>query len=230
MHSIHVLQQTGHANDGFLDFNALFRVIWPLNVVILSSMKTPVVIAVVGLPGAGKTEATARFVNHQFVRVGFNDIFYEEFDRWGLARNENNEQYVRVEMRNKLGRTVLAERALPVIEQAVQGGKHVLIESLYAWWDYTFLKERLGDRFQVLAIYAPPTLRYARLAVRPERPYIAELAHCRDYRQIETLEQAGPIAMADWTIQSTGTKEELHAAVDALIQDILQGGTEQGKS
>jgi hypothetical protein len=53
-------------------------------------MKTPIIIAVVGLPGAGKTEATARFVKHQFARVGFNDIFYEEFDRWGLERNQNN--------------------------------------------------------------------------------------------------------------------------------------------
>jgi dephospho-CoA kinase len=193
-------------------------------------MKTPVIIALVGLPGAGKSEATTCVGKHRFVRIGFNDIFYEEFDRWGLERNENNEQYVRVEMRNKLGRTVLAERALPFIEQAVQGGKDVLLESLYAWWDYTFLKERLGDRFQVLAIYAPPALRYARLAVRPERPYNAELAHYRDYSQIEALQQAGPIAMADWTIPSTGTKEELHAAVDALIQDILRRGKEESTS
>ena len=191
---------------------------------VLSYMKTPAVIAVVGLPGAGKTEATTRFVEQQFVRVGFNDIFYEEFDRWGLERNETNEQFVRVEMRNKFGRTILAERALPIIEQALHEGKHVLIESLYAWWDYTFLKERLGERFKTLAIYAPPALRYARLAVRPERPYSEELAHSRDYAQIESLQQAGPIAMADWTIQSTGTKEELHAAVDALIQVIVQGG------
>jgi dephospho-CoA kinase len=191
-------------------------------------MKTPVIIAVVGLPGAGKTEATTRFVKHHFVRVGFNDIFYEEFDQWGLERNEINEQLVRVEMRNKFGRTVLAERALPIIEQAVQGGKHVLIESLYTWWDYTFLKERLRERFHVLAIYAPPTLRYARLAVRPDRPYSEGLARLRDYTQIESLQQAGPIAMADWTIQSTGTKEELHAAVDAFIQDILPRGTEKG--
>jgi dephospho-CoA kinase len=125
-------------------------------------------------------------------------------------------------MRKKFGLTVLGERALPTIEKAVQGGNHVVIESLYTWWDYTSLKERLGERFQVLAIYAPPDLRYTRLAVRPERPYNEELARSRDYRQIESLQQAGPIAMADWTIQSTGTKEELFAAVDALIKDILQ--------
>ena len=141
-----------------------------------------------------------------------------------LEKSQNNEQFVCVEMRNKFGRTILAERALPIIEQALHEGKHVLIESLYAWWDYTFLKERLGERFKTLAIYAPPALRYARLAVRPERPYSEELAHSRDYAQIESLQQAGPIAMADWTIQSTGTKEELHAAVDALIQVIVQGG------
>jgi len=185
-------------------------------------MKTPVVIAVVGLPGAGKTETSARFVKHQFVRVGFNDLFYEEFDRWGLERNETNEQSVRDGMRKKDGLTVLAERALPIIEQSVQGGRHVLIESLYTWWEYKFLKERLRERFQVLAIYAPPCLRYARLADRPERPYNAELARSRDCAQIESLQQAGPIAMADWTIQNTGTKQELFTRVAALIQDILQ--------
>jgi hypothetical protein len=36
-------------------------------------MRTPVIITVVGLPGAGKTEATTRFVKHQFVRVGFTE-------------------------------------------------------------------------------------------------------------------------------------------------------------
>jgi dephospho-CoA kinase len=190
-------------------------------------MSTPVIIAVVGLPGAGKSEATTRFLKHQFVRVGFNDIFYEEFDRWGLERNETNEQFVRVEMRKKFGLTVLAERALPVIEQAVHAGKHVLIESLYTWWDFTLLKERIGERFRVLAIYAPPALRYARLAVRPERPYNQELAHSRDYTQIEAQQQAGPIAMADWTIHSNGTKEELYAEVDELIQVIIQRGTEK---
>jgi dephospho-CoA kinase len=191
-------------------------------------MNAPVIIAVVGLPGAGKTEATTRFVAHQFVRVGFNDIFYEEFDRWGLERNEDNEQFVRVELREKFGLTVLAERALPALEQALRGGKHVLIESLYTWWDYRFLKARFGERFRVLAIYAPPALRYRRLAVRPERPYDEGLAKSRDCTQIESLQQAGPIAMADWTIQSTGTKEELFAAVDALIQDVLRTTTGKG--
>jgi dephospho-CoA kinase len=124
----------------------------------------------------------------------------------------------------------LAERALPVIEQAVQGGKPVVIESLYTWWDYTFLKERLRERLQVLSIYAPPALRYARLTGRPERPYNEELARSRDYAQIESLQQAGAIAMADWMIQSTGTKEELFAAVDALIQDLVSGSTEHGTS
>jgi dephospho-CoA kinase len=185
-------------------------------------MTPPSAVAVVGLPGAGKSEATTRFVKHRFVRVAFNDLFFEEFARWGMERNETNENLVRVEMRNRLGPTVLAERALPIIQQAIHEGKPVVIESLYTWWDYNYLKERLGGCFKVLAIYAPPALRYARLAVRPERPYNADLARSRDQSQIESLQQAGPIAMADWTIQSTGTKEELYAAVDALIKDLIK--------
>jgi dephospho-CoA kinase len=181
-------------------------------------MKAPLVIAVVGLPGAGKSEVCGHILKQEFVRVGFNDIFYKEFDRRGLERNEENEQYVRVAIRRELGLTILAERALPVIEKALQDGKQVLIESLYTWWDYKFLKERLDQCFKVLAIYAPPSIRYARLAVRPERPYAPQLARSRDASQIESLHQAGPIAMADWTIQNTGTKEELFKAVDAVLR------------
>jgi hypothetical protein len=48
--------------------------------------------------------------------------------------------------------------------------------------------------------------------------------------QIESLQQAGLIAMADWTIQRTGTNEELFAAVDALIEDLVRGRTEKGTS
>lgn len=175
------------------------------------------IIAVVGLIGAGKTAVTSRFVAHGFSRVGFNDIIYRELDQRGLGRSEAEERAVREDLRKEFGMGVVALRALPAIESLLSQGKNIVIESLYSWSEYKILKERFGENLRVVAVYAPPQLRYERLSRRAVRSYPPELARSRDYAQIEHLEQAGPIAMADWTIQNTDTKEALFAQTDGLI-------------
>src|SRR3989338_7735426 len=121
-------------------------------------MENPIVIAVVGLAGSGKTDATERFIVRGLVRV----------------------------------------------EAYAEGRKNIVIESLYSWSEYKIVKERFGDSFKVLAIYAPPSIRYERLGKRKIRPLSPEEARARDYAEIENIEKAGPITMGDWTIQNTG--------------------------
>lgn len=176
------------------------------------------IIAVVGLIGSGKTTVAARFTARGFMRVGFNDVIYQELDRRGLGRSEKEERTVREDLRKEFGMDVVARRALPTIEYLFSEGKNIVIESLYSWSEYKTLKELFRENFYVLAIYAPPRLRYERLAQRAKRSYAPELARSRDYAQIENLEQAGPIAMADWTLQNITTKECLFAQTDALIK------------
>ena len=181
------------------------------------------IIAVVGLTGSGKTEATAAFIAAGFSRVGFNDVFYEEFGKRNLEVNEPNERRVREEMRNKFGMEVMAVKALPKVEALINQGKNVVVESLYSWAEYKVMKKRFGDQFRVLAIYAPPALRYARLSVRAVRPLTQEMASSRDYAEIEIpMEKAGPIAMADWTIQNVGSREDFLTEVKALVVAFLR--------
>ncbi len=179
------------------------------------------IIAVVGLTGSGKTDASQRFVEAGFVRFAYSDAIYEELERLGLERNEKNERTVREGLRKEFGMAMAADRIMPRVEEAVSQGHDVVIESLYSWSEYKKTKERFGDQFRVLAIYAPPDLRYDRLANRPVRPLDRETAHSRDYAEIDPpVEKAGPIAMADWTIQNIGTREEFLKAVDTLIDEI----------
>ncbi len=185
-------------------------------------MAKQIIIAVVGLIGSGKTEATQKFIEHGFFRVGYNDRVYEEVERRGLQRIEKDERAVREEMRRQEGMGVMARRSIPFVEEAIRAGKNVVIESLYSWDEYKLTKEKFGDNFRVLAIFAPPDLRYRRLAKREVRPLTSEEARSRDYAEIENIEKAGPIAMADWTIQNIGTKEEFIASVEALIDTILK--------
>lgn len=185
-------------------------------------MKNPVVIAVVGLAGSGKTDATERFLAHGFSRVGFNDPLYEELERRGLPRIQEHERPVREELRRVFGMGVMATRALPRVEALVFQGKHVVIESMYSWSEYTTVKEKFGDSFKVLAVYAPPRVRYERLGKRRIRPLSFEEARARDWAEIGNIEKAGPIAIADWTIQNIGSREEFLKAVDAVIASLVK--------
>jgi len=179
-----------------------------------------IVIAVVGLTGSGKSEAVSRLVERGFVRIGFNDILYMELDMRGLSHIQKNEKPIREELRTKEGMGVMAVRSLPQIDVILEKGENVVIESLYSWSEYKVIKEKYQNVFKILAIYAPPEIRYERLSKREVRPLTHEGAKARDYAEIENIEKAGPIAIADWTIINVGTKEELINDVDKLVDGI----------
>ena len=184
--------------------------------------KQPNIIAVVGLAGSGKTEATARFLERGFFRVGFNEPLYEEVARLGLEHTQEHERMVRERLRKEHGMGVMADRSLPKVDQALAQGKNVVAESLYSWAEYKIMKERFGDLFRALAIYGSSQIRYERLGSRPTRPLTPEDARSRDYAEIEGTDKAGPIAIADWTIPNMGLREEFLKNVDALIDEILK--------
>lgn len=185
----------------------------------------PIIIAVVGLTGSGKSEATARFAEHGFfTRFAYSDAIYEEMQRLGYdisVHDETIQQQVREGLRKEFGMGVAADRIMPRVEAAVNRGKNVVIESLYSWSEYKKTKDKFGEQFRVFAVYAPPEIRYERLAKRQMRPIDKNTARLRDYAEIENIEKAGPIAMADWTVQNIGGKEEFLHAVDLLISHIL---------
>lgn len=185
----------------------------------------PIIIAVVGLTGSGKSEATARFVEHGFARFAYSDAIYEEMRRLGYdisVHDEAIQQRVREGLRKEFGMSVAVDRILPRVEEAVGRGENVVIESLYSWSEYKKTKDRFGEQFKVLAVYAPPEIRYERLKSRHVRPISEDSARSRDYTEIENIEKAGPIAMADWTIQNIGGKDEFLQTVDSLIDQILE--------
>lgn len=179
------------------------------------------IIAVVGLFGSGKTEGTQEFIVAGFSRVGFNDVVYEEVAARKLEVNEPNERLVREDLRAKFGAGVMAMKSLSKVDALVSKGENVVVESLYSWDEYKIMKERFGNIFRVLAIYAPPYVRYSRLQTRSVRPLTNEMAHSRDYAEIENTFKAGPIAMADWTIQNLGSREDFIREVKAFIASFL---------
>jgi len=174
------------------------------------------VVSIVGMTGAGKSEVAGVFEKNGFTRIRFGDITDEELRKRGLELNEENERYIRESLRKKYGMAVYAQLSLPRIDEASKYSD-VVIDGLYSWEEYTFLKAYYGENFYVVAVWASPRTRYERLSSRSDRRLTMEEAASRDRAEIENLNKGGPIAVADFTIINESSVENLRMEVKRII-------------
>ena len=174
------------------------------------------VVSIVGMPGSGKSEVARIFERHGFARVRFGDITDEEIRKRGLELNEEDERYVRQQLREEHGMSAYAKLNLPRID-ALLKSSDVVVDGLYSWEEYTLLKSRYGDDFYVVAVWASPKTRYDRLAKRPIRPLTADEAASRDIAEIENSNKGGPIAMADFTITNESSLRDLARGTERVV-------------
>jgi len=179
-----------------------------------------IILAVVGLPGAGKNEVTEYLMKKMgWPKIYFGDVTFDEMKKIGLEINEVNERKTREEIRARLGMGAYAILNLPKIKELFKTSS-VILESFYSWEEYLEMKKEFGDVFKVLATFSSPQIRTERLINRPYRPLTKEEVVSRDYAQIENLHQAGPIARADFMIVNEGTIEDLHKQIDEYIKKL----------
>ena len=174
------------------------------------------VVSIVGMAGSGKSEVAGIFEENGFVRIRFGDVTDEEIKKRGLELNEENERYIREFLRKGYGKAAYAQLSLPRIDEA---SKHadVVIDGLYSWEEYTFLKDYCGKDFYVVAVWASPRTRYARLTTRVNRCLTPDTAASRDKAEIENINKGGPIAMADFTIINESSLESLRKETARII-------------
>ena len=168
------------------------------------------------MTGSGKSEVAAVFRDNDYIPVRFGDITDEAVLNRGLELNEVNEREVREELRNEHGMAAYAILSIPRIDAALKSSD-VVIDGLYSWEEYMYLKKRYDKDFIVIAVYASPQTRYARLANRDIRPLTAEEAASRDRAEIENLDKGGPIAMADFTIINESSFDDMKRQAERII-------------
>lgn len=178
------------------------------------------VISIVGMAGAGKSEVARLFAEKGFTRIRFGDVTDEEVSRRGLELNEASERQVRESLRKELGMAAYAKLNLPRIDTALKSGS-VVVDGLYSWEEYLFLKQYYGDAFAVVAVWASPKARYSRLTGRRERPLTRDEGASRDRAEIENLNKGGPIAMADFTIINDSSLADLRKETEGVITRLL---------
>jgi len=179
------------------------------------------IIAFVGMPGAGKTEAVDYITQKGFPKIYFGGIMYDEMRKQGIEITPESQKLFRTEWREREGDDVIVRRAMEQVHHLIGAGQHnIILDGIYAWAEYKILKHEFPGESTVVAIVAPRHTRHHRLANRSERPFTGEEANDRDWAEIENLGKGGPIAIADYYIVNDSSLSELHAQVDTVLRDI----------
>lgn len=185
-------------------------------------------IALVGMTGSGKSDIADELVKKGYQFFRFGQITLDIVKDKGLKPTEENEQPIREQVRKEHGMGAYAILNIPKIDTYLKKGD-VVGDGLYSWSEYKILKDKYGSQLTVIALYSPPDKRYERLANRKlnkddsdlrNRPTTIKQSKERDYAEIENIEKGGPIAMADYTLVNTGTKEELISSLKEILKDL----------
>ena len=178
------------------------------------------IIALVGLAGSGKSSAVEYLTEKGFPKIYFGGIIYKAMDEAGIEKTWDNQQKFREEIRRREGKDFVIKRVIKNIHDLINAGQNkIVLDGLYTWSEYKFLKHEFPGQVVVIAIVTPKYLRYQRMAKRIERPMQPHEVDQRDWSEIENLEKGGPIAIADYFIINDGSLEQLHQKIDAATHD-----------
>lgn len=178
------------------------------------------IIALVGLAGSGKSSAVEYLTEKGFPKIYFGGVIYKAMDEAGIEKTWDNQQQFREEIRRREGKDFVIKRVIKNIHDLINAGQNkIVLDGLYTWSEYKFLKHEFPGQIVVIAIVTPKYLRYQRMAKRIERPMQPHEVDQRDWSEIENLEKGGPIAIADYFIINDGSLEQLHQKIDAATHD-----------
>jgi len=186
------------------------------------------IVCTVGLCGAGKSVVADYFTEKGYQFIRFGQIVLDEVKKKNLAPNEKNERKIREEIRKKYGMGAMATLNIPKFNNLIKNG-NIIGDGLYSFDEYKILKDKFDERLILIAVFAPPKLRYERISKRimpksdtnlRNRPFTKEEAKARDFAEIENLDKGGPIAMADYTLINTGNIKQLKKEIGKIFKKI----------
>lgn len=177
------------------------------------------IIAIVGMCGAGKSVASDILEGLNFKKVYFGGVTMEKMKEQGIEVTPENEKIMRESLRSEYGMGAYAIILLPRIMELAKDND-VVLDGLYSWDELKILREELGDKLTVIAVVADKKLRYDRLSVREFRPLTNEEAMKRDIAEIENIAKAGPIAYADYYIDNNHDLESYKKRLHDILEQI----------
>ncbi|MGB9707626.1 MAG: nucleoside monophosphate kinase [Microgenomates group bacterium] len=179
--------------------------------------KEKTIIAIVGLPGSGKTEAAQYFKRKGLPVISFGRIVNEYIDKHGLSHTEEIHRKIREDLRKKYGLAAFAILNEEKIKKAFKDNLMVVIDGMRSWEEYIFLKKKFPKiKLIILAIYADREIRYERLTKRKYRKNLG--GETRDINELLGTNMGPTIAFADYLIKNNYSLSEFYDKLDEFYR------------
>ncbi|MCW1296708.1 MAG: AAA family ATPase [Candidatus Parvarchaeota archaeon] len=180
-------------------------------------------IAITGMPAAGKTEVVKILEAMGFPVVVMRDVVEREMEEKGIEVNNENLRNYATELREKYGFDVVARRCKPFIDEKLKMSEIVVIDGVRGIKEVEYFKEVYDENFVLIAIHASPKTRFERIRKRGLKWDMEtwEEFIWRDKKELSWgLGEA--IALSDYMIVNEDTLEELREKVNAVINEIIK--------
>jgi adenylate kinase len=177
------------------------------------------IIAIVGLPGAGKTEAATYFHSKKLPVVSFGQILNDYVDKHNLSQSEDVHKKLREEWRAEHGLKAFALLNRDNIKKSLEKNPLVIIDGMRSWEEYEYLKEEFPKaRVFIVALHADKDIRYKRIA---RRKYRAKLfGEERDLNELFGTNMGPTIAYADFLVKNNFSKEDLEDKLEQVYRTV----------
>jgi dephospho-CoA kinase len=180
------------------------------------------IFGVTGTDGAGKGAVVEYLIaNKGFVHCSARALWVDEMERRGLEVSRANMRITANSLRAEHGKDYLIQEYLRRAKEA--GWKDLAIDSIRATAEADTLKANGGV---LIAVDADAHKRYERMQARGAEKGVTfeeftahEALEMNDHDP-NGMQKAKVMQMADYTLENNGTREELHAQIDAMLAKI----------
>jgi dephospho-CoA kinase len=167
------------------------------------------IIAITGMPGAGKSTAAGALVAKGWKRVVMGDVIREETKRRGLEPDAKNMGEVMKRLRAERGEAAVAELCLEAMRRT--GAERFVVDGIRSMSEVEAFRK--AARVMLVAVLASPVRRFSFLKGRgrSDDPHSHDMFLDRDERELDVgIGEA--IALADEVVSNERTTPERLAA------------------
>lgn len=182
--------------------------------------KDKAIIAVVGLPGVGKTDAANYFREKGLPVISFGKIVTDLVQKKYGKQTEEYHKLVRESIRTEHGIEAMAVLNKENIKKALKKENIIIIDGMRSWEEYLYLKKEFKNvRIFILALHADKHVRYHRVSMRKtDRPEL--YGEERDINELIRINMGPTIAFADFLVKNNFSRTEFYDKLEEAYREV----------